>query len=253
MSNSLDSDRGDVETVPSMVSSQDKTRALVLSYLGIRRAIGTLGLLLPVLLGPIGKFALGIPIQNNMSSYYHTPLRDVFVGCMCAIGIFLFCYRGHDWIESWTANLGCLSALGIGLCPLDAGSDPLFQTSKLGYLHSLSGGVFFTTLTVYSLYHFPTARGPNDGDSHEIERNLIYRASGVALMLSMLAMGIYLFLIGGELKRLLNENHFLFWMEWVAVWSFSAAWLTKGRAMIAELAVDLMAIPVDLLRQHEHQ
>ena len=70
---------------------------------------------------------------------------------MCAIGIFLFCYRGYDWIESWTGNLGCLSALGVALCPLDANSDPLYQRSVLGYLHTVSGGTFFLTLAFYSL------------------------------------------------------------------------------------------------------
>src|SRR3954471_7887019 len=83
------------------------TRTLVISYLGVRRAIGAVGLLLPVLLGPVGWLVFGIEIQDNMSSYYHTLLRDVFVGALCTIGVFLFCYRGYDWIESWTANLVC--------------------------------------------------------------------------------------------------------------------------------------------------
>ena len=55
-----------------------KTNALVLSYIGIRRAIGFSGLLLPIALGPIG-WLFGVDIQDNISSYYHTPLRDVFV------------------------------------------------------------------------------------------------------------------------------------------------------------------------------
>jgi len=49
----------------------------------------------------VGWFVFGIEIQDNISTYYYTPLRDVIVGAMCAIGIFLFCYRGYDWIESW--------------------------------------------------------------------------------------------------------------------------------------------------------
>jgi len=80
------------------------TRTLVIFYLGVRRAIGAVGLLLPILLGPVGWLVFGIDIQDNMSSYYHTILRDVFVGALCTIGVFLFCYRGYDWIESWSAN-----------------------------------------------------------------------------------------------------------------------------------------------------
>lgn len=203
-------------TIPSK-----STRTLVVSYLGVRRAIGVIGLLLPIALGPAGM-AFGIAIQDNMSSYYHTGLRDVFVGSMCAIGIFLFCYRGYDWIESWTGNLGCLSALGVALFPLDADSDPLHQRSVIGYLHSASGGVFFLTLAFYSLYHFPKR---SEAAPHEAQRDFVYRASGVVILLSMAAMGAYLFLLPAGLKRRFNDYNFLFWMEWVAVWAFAAALL----------------------------
>ncbi|WP_435016288.1 hypothetical protein TA3x_003852 [Tundrisphaera sp. TA3] len=226
------------------------THTLVVSYLGIRRAIGVIGLLLPVMLGPVGLLAFGIPIQDNMSSYYHTPMRDVFVGSMCAIGIFLFCYRGYDWIENWTANFGFLSALGVALCPLDPGSNPLQQRSVLGYLHTASGGVFFLTLAFYSLYHFPDAdKGRPEVAPHEAQRNFIYRASGVVILLGMVAMGAYLFLIPEPWQRRLNDVNFLFWMEWVAVWAFAAAWLTKGRAIFADIAVDLLALPVQILHK----
>ncbi|GAA4473260.1 hypothetical protein [Novipirellula rosea] len=226
----------------------DKTNALVLSYMGIRRAIGVSGFLLPIVLGPVGWLFFGIDFQDNISSYYHTGLRDIFVGTMCSIGIFLFCYRGYDRIESWTANLGCVSALGVALFPLDPNSDPLYQKSLIGYLHSISGGVFFLTLATYSLFHFPSSKANNrEMEPHEAERNFVYRASGVVILLSMAAMGGYLFLISPEWKRTLNEYNFLFWMEWIAVWAFASAWLTKGRTIIADIAVDLMAIPHQLL------
>ncbi len=228
----------------------NSTRTLVLSYQSVRRAIGGIGLLLPIILGPLGWLIFGIEIQDNISSYYHTVLRDVFVGSMCAIGIFLFCYRGYDWIESWTANFGCLAALGVALFPLDANSDPLVQKSVVGYLHTLSGGVFFSTLAFYSLYHFPSAKdNEHEIAPHVAERNFIYRTSGTVILLSMFAMGAYLFLIPAELKAFCNEYNFLFWMEWIAVWSFAAAWLTKGRAIFADIAVDLMAMPIELIKK----
>ena len=230
--------------IPHLSKSTD---TLVLSYLGIRRAIGAVGLALPVLLGPVG-WLLGVPFQDNMSSYYHTPMRDVFVGALCAIAIFPFCYRGYDRVEDWTANLGCLSALGLALCPIDPGSEPLRQRSATGYLHSASGGLFFLTLAFYSLYHFPSASDrKREEASHEAYRNFIYRASGIVILISMAAMGSYLFLIPEGLRRRCNQVHLLFWGEWVAVWAFAAAWLTKGRAILAEIAVDLLALPGRLL------
>jgi hypothetical protein len=228
------------------------TRTLVISYLGVRRAIGAVGLLLPIMLGPVGWFVFGIAIQDNMSSYYHTGLRDVFVGTLCSIGIFLFCYRGYDWIESWTAKFGCLSALGIAFFPIDAHSDPLHQRTVVGYLHTVSGGVFFLTLAFYSLYHFPTSKADkHESAPHEAERNFVYRTSGALILLSMIAMGAYLLVFPERWQRFFNEYNFLFWGEWIAVWAFAAAWLTKGRAILADIAVDLLALPSQLLRRPE--
>jgi hypothetical protein len=67
----------------------------------------------------------------------------------------------------------------------------------------------------------------------------------------MIAMGAYLLLFPEGWRRLFNDYNFLFWMEWVAVWAFAAAWLTKGRAILAEIAVDLLALPSQLLRKNE--
>lgn len=226
------------------------TKTLVVSYRGIRRSIGILGMLLPVALGPIGVFVFGIEIQDNMSSYYHTALRDVFVGTVCAIGVFLFCYEGYDPVEYWTAKFGCASAIGIALLPIDANVAPPYQATLRGHLHTLSGGVFFMTLAVYSLVHFPRSRpGDPEPAAHEKLRNFIYRTSGVVIVIVMLTMGAHLFLLSPELRTLMDDYNLLFWMEWVAVWAFSAAWLTKGRAIVAEMAVHLMALPGQFVRK----
>lgn len=227
--------------------ASQRTNALVLSYLGIRRAVGVSGLLLPVVLGA-GGLLIGVPIQDNVSSYYHTPLRDIFVGTMFAIGVFLLCYRGHDWVENWTANIGCGAAFAVGLFPLDAGSDPLLQRSVVGYLHTLAGGVFFLTLAFYSLYHFPrSANRDDESEPHPWERNAIYRTSGLVILFSMLLMAAYLLLLPSDWKTFADKWNFLFWMEGVALWSFAAAWLTKGRTIIADIAVDVLAIPREVI------
>lgn len=229
-------------------NASQNNRTMVLSYRDVRRAVGLSGLLLPVALG-LGGYIVGVPIQDNISSYYHTAMRDVFVGTMSAMGVFLLCYRGLDWVENWTANIGCAAALCIALCPLDANSDPLFQKSIVGYLHTFSGGVFFLTLAFYSLVHFPRS-GNEIEEPHLWERRLIYRTSGIVILLSMVAMGSYMILIPFAWKSFLNQWNFLFWMESIAVWAFAAAWLTKGRAIFAEIGVELLSIPTRILKRH---
>ncbi|MBX3449714.1 MAG: DUF998 domain-containing protein [Planctomycetaceae bacterium] len=230
------------------------TRHLVVSYSEIRRAIGIIGFLLPLLLGPVGWFVFGVEIQDNMSNYYHTPLRDIFVGTLSALGIFLFCYRGYDWVENWTANVGSMAVLAIALFPLDPDSDPMVQSSISGYIHMFGGGLFFLTLSLYSLFYFPNSRKSEfEQQPHEAQRDLVYRLSGLVILLSMSAMGVYLFLLPAEWKLIWNRYNLLFWLEWVALWSFAAAWLTKGQLIFADIAIDLLAITHDRLRALRHR
>ncbi|TWT87622.1 hypothetical protein Mal64_31640 [Pseudobythopirellula maris] len=229
--------------------SDHATRALLVSYQTVRRAIGMTGLLLPLALWPLGWLLFGVEVQDNMSGYYHTPMRDVFVGALSAIGVFLFCYEGNDWVEDWTANLGCVSAIGVALLPLDEGKDPLDHQSLVGYAHMAFGAMFFLTLAFYSLYHFPSWKWKAHEEApHEDERNLVYWASGLAILGSMAAMGVYL-VLPASLKAPFNRYNFMFWMEWVAVWAFAAAWLTKGRAIVADLAVEVLALPTEALKR----
>lgn len=213
--------------------------SLVLSYLAIRRSLGLLGFILPIILGPIGWLFFGIEIQENMSSYYHTPLRDVFVGVMCSIGIFLYCYRGYDATEHWTGIFACLAAVGVAIFPLDPHSDPLRQSTVSGYLHTMSGGTFFSMLALYSLYHFPRGNLSFGIVSRDEKRDAIYRTSGLTIVGCMGVMGIHLFLLTGSWKATLNDYNFLFWMEWVAVWAFAFAWLTKGHAILANVSEEI--------------
>src|SRR5262245_5003850 len=90
---------------------------LVLSYLSLRKAIGLLGACLPFVLA-IGLFVLdGKGLQGSISGYYHTEMRDVFVGILCAIGVFLLSYRGYESEDRIAGNLACAFAIGTALFP----------------------------------------------------------------------------------------------------------------------------------------
>jgi len=217
-----------------MLDHHPHAHSVVMSYLGIRRSLGLIAFMLPLVLGPSGYLLFGIDIQENMSSYYHTPMRDVFVGSMCAMGIFLFCYHGYDSLENWTGNLAALSAMGVAFCPLDQNSDPLQQSTAIGYIHTLSGGVFFTTLAIFSLYHFPRGHFGLRLKTRDEQRDALYFATGITIVGCMTLMAIQLFLLPAALRSFLNQFKFLFWMEWISVWAFSAAWLVKGQALFAD-------------------
>ena len=206
--------------------------------------MGLSGLLLPPALA-LGGLAAGVPVQDDISSYYHTPLRDVLVGTLCATGVFLYCYRGYDRVENWTANAGCLAALGVAFFPIDVDSEPPYQRTVSGLVHTFCGGAFFLTLACYSLVHFPRSSGPgaaNPGDARARRRAWVYRASGAAILAATAAMGAYLFLLPHDLRRACDRWNALFFLEGAAAWAFAAAWLTKGHALAAEIALDLMGL-----------
>lgn len=219
-------------------------RDLVVSYRALRRAIGTVGLFLPLVLGP-GGLLVGVEIQDTMSDYYHTALRDAFVGALFALGVLLLCYRGYNRIESWTANTAAAAAICLAVFPLDDGSDPLVPRTLQGYLHTLSGGVFFVVLSVYSLYHFPRS----SDDELDRVRRLIYRTTGIVLLTTVVLMGGLIFFVRGENRVFVNRYNVMFWLEWLAVWAFATAWLTKGRAIVTEIGAALLSWPMSVLDQ----
>lgn len=215
---------------------------LVVSYRGIRRFIGAIGLLLPVVLF-LGGWILGVEVQDTMSDYYHTPLRDYFVGSLFALGALLISYRGYTRVESWTANVAAAMAICLALFPLDAESDLLHQRSIAGYVHTFSGGVFFLALGFYSFHLFPRS----GGGLLDRQRRVIYRTTGMVLLFSVAVMGGLIVLARGQGREVMSDHNLLFWLEWLAVWAFSVAWLTKGRMIVTEIAAELLAWPMHVL------
>lgn len=52
-------------------------------------------------------------LQGSVSGYYYTGVRDVLVGSLCAIGVFLFSYSGYDDWDKWLTNAAGLFAIGV--------------------------------------------------------------------------------------------------------------------------------------------
>lgn len=72
-----------------MAQSNSAGNSLVISYLALRKAIGYLGIALPFVV-VLGAWLLkGLGIQSSISDYYFTDMRDVFVGILFSIGVFL--------------------------------------------------------------------------------------------------------------------------------------------------------------------
>src|SRR5215831_3197412 len=100
-----------------MKDIKEINNTLVLSYLDLRKSVGIIGMMLPFVVS-IGKILLDGPgILSSVSSYYYSSMGNVFVGSMCAIGVFLWSYRGYDWREAVAGTIASVSAIGVALFP----------------------------------------------------------------------------------------------------------------------------------------
>ena len=88
----------DPATVHESRGQEDAPASLIISYLLMRVLIGVIAVLLPFVL-ILANWAIGHGVQHSMSGYYYTPMRNIFVGALCAIGVFLVAYDGYDWAD----------------------------------------------------------------------------------------------------------------------------------------------------------
>ena len=87
-----------------------------------------------------------------MSAYYYTPMRNIWVGALCALGIFLIAYVGWDRADKIITNIAGVSALGVALCP----TTPLVgqvttREMTVGTFHLAFAAVVFLMLGLMSL------------------------------------------------------------------------------------------------------
>ena len=78
-----------------MQASSNNSDTLVWSFLALRKAIGLLGTFLPLVLWLGALILFGTRMQSSVSAYYHTGMGNVFVGTLCAIGVFFCACRGY--------------------------------------------------------------------------------------------------------------------------------------------------------------
>lgn len=90
---------------------------IAISYLELRKAIGILGIIFPIVLS-VGCLMMNFcePFQHSISCYYHTVMRNVFEGVLWVYAVFLFFYR-YEKKDNIATTLAGICALVIALCP----------------------------------------------------------------------------------------------------------------------------------------
>lgn len=205
--------------------------ALVISYLGLRKAIGIIGTLLPFVLA-FGKVLLESPgIQPSISAYYYTLMRDVFVGSLCAIAVFLMSYRGHERQDDIAGDFACAFALGVALFPTAPELDPTTQQTIISAVHHVSAAAFFLTLAFFSLVLFRKTNPNFTPTPRKLQRNVVYTVCGYTILACVALIALQALLPETPPLKRLDP---VFWLEAAAVVAFGLSWLTKGEAILKD-------------------
>jgi hypothetical protein len=218
----------------------------IISHHAMRKAIGILGISLPVFL-LVGSSLFGDcdEVQQSISAYYHTNMRNIFVGIMCGVALFLYSYRGHDWMDNLAGYLGCIFALGVAFLPCPIRNpdppclDPLFQNNLVGNLHLVSAVLFFIILIIYSLYLFPKThvdektRKKLEMEPQKKKRNIMFYICGGLMALSLVLILIYMWFLEDNSPGLKKIDP-VFWLESTALLLFGISWLTKGQLILKD-------------------
>jgi hypothetical protein len=201
----------------------------VRSYLIMRVAVGALGIALPILL------VLGEPLvfdgqpfpRGSLSSYYYSGVREVFVGALCAIGVFLLTYKvaersRENRLSTYAGVAAVLVALfptgrpgpGVGVTPLQL----RLSETNVERVHFGAAAVFIASLAVISFYF--SRPGPQTGNLPPSFWSKYHRICAALIVAALVLAGVT-GITGWPDKGLLIA-------EAIAIWAFGASWFMKG-------------------------
>lgn len=210
---------------------QEINNTLVLSYLDLRKSVGVIGTLLPFVVA-IGKALLDRPgLLPSVSHYYYSVMGDVFVGSMCAIGVFLFSYRGYDWRDAVAATIAAISAIGVALCPIEPVTGATARQIQIGDIHIAFAAIFFLTLACFSLVLFRKTQPGATPTPMKLVRNKVYTVCGYTILIAIaLIAAVFLLPVDSPIRDVSP----IFWLESIACVAFGISWFVKGEAILKD-------------------
>jgi hypothetical protein len=231
----------------ALLDEGDGATLYLKSYLLIRATVGVIGILLPIVL-IIGEnfFNGSVHARGSVSAYYHSPMRDVFVGAGAVTGVLLLTYlagqwRTVDYIFSTIAGIAILGVVamptnrpslpkGAARCGPDTLPEPAGCTSvqstfgeqRVAVIHGICAAIFIASLFVICLeFGRREAKRRNEPGWAKFH----YAAAGV-----MAAAAAWL-IIGNVAHIDIFGLEPLYVCEVLSVWAFGASWFAKGDAL----------------------
>lgn len=199
-------------------STEPGSQPYIRSYVFMRRVVGWIAAVLPPLL------VLGEPLVfddrpfplGSLSAYYYSGFREIFVGGLCAIGVFLVIYKWPEHTrESLASSFAGLAVVVVAFFPTGKPGDKVATTplqDLLGQewverIHFLAAAVFIFLLSRISHYWF----------KHRRERQRLHLACEWVILAA---------LVLAALEGLTDwPDYGILVAEFAAVWAFALSWL----------------------------
>jgi hypothetical protein len=207
------------------------------SYMWTRLFVGVIGIAMPIALLTLDPLLFGeSTIRASLSAYYHSGMRDWFVGSLCAIGVGLFTYMGTRLgsFDNWVSTVAGACAIVVAFFPTNAvaGQTPTLLQDELGEvlvarIHFSFAGIFIALLGLMCLRF-----GIGDGrraDRTELQRKtwrIVHFCCAGAIWLSVLAVALVLW-------TNISISHAILIGEVAAVMSFGLSWFFKGSELFS--------------------
>lgn len=217
-----------------------------ITILRLRRFIGFIGLTLPLVL-LAGVILFDVPMQDSISEFFFTEMREVFVSAAAGVGMFLMAYQGYPrqgrelLSDRWVSTIAGISAFTTSMVPTLCESEECYRPLSLldrwipatadhlqSAIHFGAAAVFFIALGTTSLRIFTRCARPQPM-LHKQRRNLCYRGFGYTIFAMVALIGATKFGFPETAERWDQNWHFTFWAESVALWAFGLSWLMKGK------------------------
>ncbi len=169
----------------------------IISYLTLRKAIGILGVILAPVCIMWGLIFTG-NIEQSISAYYNTVMRDILVGVLVMSGAFLMSYKGYDLKDNIVSWVSGVTAIGVA-----------FFSLNIPVAHNIFAGLFFFSLAYMSYFQFTLG--------NKSRRNKVYRICAIVILTGLVSI------------PLIRFNYSVIIFEAIMLGAFGVSWMLKGK------------------------
>jgi hypothetical protein len=201
--------------------------ALAGAYSFLQKLVGAIAVLLPLVVAVGGQMLDGGGLRSSISAYYYAGTGNVFVGALCALGVFFLSYQhkplpGYE-LDNRLGYGASAAAIGVAVFPTaqlepEAGSGEWFVST----IHMTCAGILFLLLAFFSLRLFTKSDPDVPPSDAKRKRNVVFRTCGstIVAVIGLVALD--------KLVDTPDSWHTLFFLESVGVVAFGISWLVKS-------------------------